>query len=102
MITYTWKITPPHVRDEGDLTDVIKAFGWSLVAQDGDLRAAKSGILYLDDADPLLFTEFNSVTREQAKGWVLSNLNKTEQQLKDELEKEIIVQSCSVKVPLSW
>jgi hypothetical protein len=102
MITYTWKITPPYVRDEDDLTDVIKAFGWSLVAEEDDYRASKSGTLYLDAADPLSFTEFDSVTRDQVKSWVLSSLNKTEQQLKDDLEKEIIMQSCEVKVPLNW
>ena len=102
MITYTWKITPPYVRDEGDLTDVIKAFGWSLVAEEDDYRASKSGTLYLDAADPLSFTEFDSVTRDQAKSWVLANLGQTEEQLKTELEKEIIVQSCQVKVPSIW
>jgi len=102
MITYTWKITPPSVRDEGDLVDVIKSFGWSLTVEENDYRASKSGTLYLDSADPLSFTEFDSVTRDQAKSWVLANLEQTEEQIKAELEKEIISQSCQVKVPSNW
>ena len=103
MITYTWRITPPTVRDEGEFTDVIKSVGWSVSAVDGGSKAMMSGTEYFGTpTNPALFTQFNSVSHDTVKSWILNSLGMTEAQVFKKLERQIVAEQCEIKVPEGW
>ena len=102
MITYTWKISPLTVRNEGSLTDVVKCAPWSLIAEDSHGNASISRIAYLGDADSSSYVSFDSVTTDNVKTWILSYENKTEAELKTEVKNLLVYSTNAVKVPSGW
>ena len=102
MITYTWKISPLSVKDEGSLKDVVKSTPWSLIATEDGESAAISRIAYMDDAVSSSFTDFNSITQDNVKAWILSYENKTEAELQKEVRDLLVYKTTKVKVPTGW
>ena len=93
---------PLSVKDEGSLTNVVKAAPWSLTATEDDNSATISRIAYMSDPNSESFNDFNTVTEANVKDWVLQYENKTEAQLQEEVRNELIYKTTTVRVPSGW
>jgi hypothetical protein len=98
---------------EGDLTFVAKTVHWRCtmthateVNEEGaPLSVSAYGTASVGEADPASFTDFDSLTKEQVKGWVLASLEKTEDELSamlDEQMQNLITPPIIAKLPSGW
>ena len=114
MATYTWDFPQIDTApSEGDLTDVAKAIDWRLMAthdtatndEGQPLSVSAYGRADVGEANADSFTAFDSLTKEQVKGWVLASLDKTEAELQAMLDEKIeamINPPVVGKVPAGW
>ena len=114
MATYTWDFPQIDTAPtEGDLTDVAKAVHWRLTAthdtatndEGQPLSVSAYGSAGVGEANPDSFTAFDSLTKEQVKGWVLASLGKTEEELQAMLTQQLdnLISPPTVgKLPAGW
>tara|TARA_Y100000817_G_scaffold65790_1_gene49722 strand:- start:8080 stop:8409 length:330 start_codon:yes stop_codon:yes gene_type:complete len=106
--TYAWSFELKAATSPVDgKDDVIKEVHWRFIATTDDdppLAPNAYGSVALGNPDHT-FVEFNSVTKEMCREWVLAYENKTENELRAALDQHIAaVKSPAVasKVPSSW
>lgn len=98
---------------EGDLSNVAKVVHWRATMthatetneEGAPLSVSAYGTAAVGDADPAAFTDFDSLTKDQVKGWVLSSLDKTEDELSAMLTTkldEMISPPIVGKIPSGW
>lgn len=95
--TYTWNILDiESVLSEDGTTKIAKGveFFYRAVSDqlkdDGNPYTAEfAGVYYLKDPDQENFTDFDNLTKEQVLGWILENLEQTEEQLQNALSLQI-------------
>jgi hypothetical protein len=114
MATYTWDFPQIDTAPtEGSLTDVAKAIHWRLTAthhsattaEGAPLSVSAYGSAGVGEANADSFTAFDSLTKEQVKGWVLASLGKTEVELQAMLDEkmEAMINPPTVgKLPSGW
>jgi hypothetical protein len=114
MATYTWDFPQIDTAPtEGSLTDVAKSVHWRLTAthdsatndEGQPLSVSAYGSAGVGDANADSFTAFDSLTREQVKGWVLASLDKTEAELQAMLDQQLdnlINPPIVGKLPAGW
>ena len=114
MTTYTWDFPQIDTApSEGDLTDVAKAIHWRLTAthdsatnaEGAPLSVSAYGSAGVGEANADSFTEFDSLTKEQVKSWVLASLDKTEDELQAMLDQQLdnlINPPIVGKTPAGW
>ena len=114
MATYTWDFPQIDTAPtEGDLTDVAKAVHWRLTAthdtatndEGAPLSVSAYGSAGVGEANADSFTAFDSLTKEQVKGWVLASLDKTEDELEAMLDQQLeamINPPIESKLPSTW
>ena len=112
--TYTWDFPQLDTAPAEDgLTDVVKTIHWRFTAvsdtetneEGAPLSVSAYGTASVGEADPAAFTDFDSLTKEQVKGWVLASLEKTEDELSAMLSEQmqnLINPPIIGKVPSSW
>ena len=86
-ITYTWEIGPFNLYPvKNDLNKVVKEVHWRLTGVDYNTGYSSTiiGSEMLEEPNEASFTEFDSLTQEQVKQWILASMaksnNKTPQQ----------------------
>ena len=98
MTTYTWDFPQIDTApSEGGLTDVVKAIHWRLEAthdsatsdEGHPISVSAYGSAGVGEANADSFTAFDSLTKEQVKGWVLVSLDKTEAELQAMLDQQL-------------
>lgn len=98
---------------EGDLTNVAKMVHWRASMthatetndEGAPLSVTAYGTVSVGEADPASFTDFDSLTKEQVKGWVLESLEQTEEELSailDEQMQNLITPPIVGKLPAGW
>lgn len=98
---------------EGDLTNVAKTVHWRCTMthatetneEGAPLSVSAYGTASVGEADPAAFTDFDSLTKEQVKGWVLASLEKTEDELSAMLSEQmqnLITPPIIGKLPSGW
>ena len=112
--TYTWDFPQLDTApSEGALSDVVKTIHWRLSAvsdtetneEGAPLSVSAYGTASVGDADPAAFTDFDSLTKEQVKGWVLAGLDKTEAEMEALLTEQmqnLISPPIVGKLPAGW
>jgi len=80
--TYEWTFS----NFETDADNKVKTIHWRYTAVDGDNSADMYGSCAGEDMD------FDSMTKENATACVLTSLNKTEDELKTQLDADITAQ----------
>ena len=112
--TYTWDFPQLDTAPAEDgLTDVVKTIHWRFTAvsdtetneEGAPLSVSAYGTASVGEADPAAFTDFDSLTKEQVKGWVLASLDKTEDELQAMLEQQLdnlITPPIVGKTPAGW
>lgn len=108
MTTYNWtydlKVSTAKIENKDD---VIKEIHWRLTAfsdDDPPITPSAYGSVGLGDPDDS-FVEFNDVTQDQCKAWVLASLDKTENEIKAALDQQIAAikaPAIASKVPSAW
>ena len=108
MTTYEWAFDlKAATLPVGGKDDVIREIHWRLTATSDDdppISPNVYGSVALGDPDHT-FVEFNSVTKEMCRAWVLAYENKTENELRAALDQHIAAVKSPVvasKVPSSW
>lgn len=106
---YKWDFDPIEVlaNEVAGKTDVIQTIHWRVSAVSDDETPLASTVyssvtLELPGDD---FIEFNNVTRDQVKTWVLEQIGITEDELKEKLDQQIQAQAIPqslTKVPAGW
>lgn len=102
--TYDLKVSTAKIEDKDD---VIKEIHWRLTAVSDDdppISPSAYGSVGLGDPDAN-FVEFNDVTQDQCKAWVLASLDKTENEIKAALDQQIAAikaPAIASKVPSTW
>lgn len=87
--------------------DVIKEIHWRLTAVSDDdppISPSAYGSVGLGEPDDT-FVEFNSVTKDMCKAWVLASLDRSETEVKAALDQQIAAikaPAIASKVPSSW
>tara|TARA_R100000808_G_scaffold19036_1_gene41499 strand:- start:2994 stop:3323 length:330 start_codon:yes stop_codon:yes gene_type:complete len=108
MTTFSWQfqcIVATAKIDGRD--DVIKELHWRLTAVSDDdppISPSAYGLFALSDPSDD-FVEFNSVTEDMCKSWVLAHLDQTEDEIKAALEQQIMAVKAPAmvtKVPSGW
>jgi hypothetical protein len=91
-ITYTWEIGPFNLYPvKNELHNIIKEVHWRLTGTDYNTGYSSTiiGSEMLEEPDEASFTEFDSLTEEQVKQWILESMakstGKTPEQEEDEL-----------------
>lgn len=114
MATYTWDFPQIDTAPtEGSLTDVAKSVHWRLTAthdtatnDEGALLSVSAyGSAGVGEVNADSFTAFDSLTKEQVKGWVLASLGKTEDELQAMLDQQLdnlITPPIVGKTPAGW
>ena len=108
MTTYNWtydlKVSTAKIEDKDD---VIKEIHWRLTAVSDDdppISPSAYGSVGLGDPDAS-FVEFNDVTQDQCKAWVLASLDRSEDEVKAALDQQIAAikaPAIASKVPSTW
>jgi len=108
MTTYNWtydlKVSTAKIEDKDD---VIKEIHWRLTAVSDDdppISPSAYGSVGLGDPDAS-FVEFNDVTQDQCKAWVLASLGRSEDEVKAALDQQIAAikaPAIASKVPSTW
>ena len=91
-ITYTWNFNPIETAIlEDGLTDVVKTVHWQLRGVDNKTGTTHQviGSETLPSADPSDFIEFESLTEELVKTWVLTQMSKQQDATPEEAEEQL-------------
>ena len=70
MTNFRWKIHALNAASQGELTQVVKSVKWRYIGEAEKASAEVSGVTAVDPADPVNFTPFNDLTREQVVAWL--------------------------------
>ena len=108
MTTYKWSFDLKAATSPvGGKSDVIKEIHWRLTAVSDDdppISPSAYGSVPLGDPDDS-FVEFNDVTKDMCKAWVLASLDRSEDEVKAALDQQIAAikaPAIASKVPSSW
>lgn len=75
-ITYTTRVTGLRVRDEGDLTKVVRVVDFIVTGEDGDIRyGINSSVEMRGEIDPENFSPMEDLTEAQVVGWLEADPN---------------------------
>jgi len=108
--TYTWQFVQLDTAPtEGSLSDVVKSIHWRINGV-SDTRSPNNttsiyGQANIGDANADSFTAFNSLTEAWCKTQVLANIDKTEAELKADIDTqltELDTPTSVGKLPSSW
>jgi hypothetical protein len=108
--TYTWEFVQLDTAPtEGSLSDVVKSIHWRITGV-SDTRtpnntASTYGQATIGAANADSFTAFNSLTKDWCKTQVLANIDRTEAELKSDLDTqltELDTPTSVGKLPSSW
>ena len=108
--TYTWNFEQLDTApSEGSLSDVVKSIHWRITGVSDASSPNNSTSIYgqanIGAADADSFTAFNSLTKDWCKTQVLASLDKTEEELKANLDTqltELDTPTSVGKLPSSW
>jgi hypothetical protein len=108
--TYTWEFVQLDTAPtEGSLNDVVKSIHWRITGVSDASSPNNSTSIYgqanIGDADADNFTAFNSLTKDWCKTQVLAALDKTEAELKADIDTqltELDTPTSVGKLPSSW
>tara|TARA_R110000744_G_scaffold241730_1_gene358983 strand:+ start:397 stop:723 length:327 start_codon:yes stop_codon:yes gene_type:complete len=105
--TYTWKFEQLDTAPtEGSLSDVVKSIHWRITGvSDANNTTSIYGQATVGDADADSFTAFNSLTEAWCKTQVLAALDKTEAEVKSDIDTqltELDTPTSVGKLPSSW
>ena len=108
--TYTWEFVQLDTAPtEGSLSDVVKSIHWRITGVSDTRTPNNSTSIYgqanIGDADADSFTAFNSLTEDWCKTQVLAALDKTEAELKADIDTqltELDTPTSVGKLPSSW
>jgi hypothetical protein len=108
--TYTWEFVQLDTAPtEGSLSDVVKSIHWRITGVSDASSPNNSTSIYgqanIGDADADNFTAFNSLTKDWCKTQVLAALDKTEAELKADIDTqltELDTPTSVGKLPSSW
>lgn len=92
-ITYTWEIGPFNLYPiKNDLNSVIKEVHWRLTGVDYDTKYSSTiiGSEMLEEPDKASFTDFDGLTKEQVKQWILASMAKSTGKTPEEQENELL------------
>ena len=108
--TYTWEFVQLDTAPtEGSLSDVVKSIHWRITGVSDTRTPNNSTSIYaqtnIGDANADSFTAFNSLTEDWCKTQVLANADKTEAELKADIDTqltELDTPTSVGKLPSSW
>jgi hypothetical protein len=108
--TYTWNFEQLDTAPtEDSLSDVVKSIHWRITgvsdAKTPNNTASTYGQAIIGAADADSFTAFNSLTEDWCKTQVLANIDKTEAELKADIDTqltELDTPTSVGKLPSSW
>ena len=108
--TYTWQFVQLDTAPtEGSLSDVVKSIHWRITGVSDTRTPNNTASIYgqanIGDADADNFTAFNSLTEDWCKTQVLANIDKTEAELKADIDTqltELDTPTSVGKLPSSW
>jgi len=105
--TYTWQFVQLDTApSEGSLSDVVKSIHWRITGvSDANNTASTYGQATIGAANADSFTAFNSLTEAWCKTQTLAALDKTEAELKTEIDAqltELDTPTSVGKLPSSW
>jgi|SRR6056300_1225330 len=108
--TYTWEFVQLDTAPtEGSLSDVVKSIHWRITGVSDASSPNNSTSIYgqanIGDADADNFTAFNSLTKDWCKTQVLAALDRTEAELKADIDTqltELDTPTSVGKLPSSW
>lgn len=104
-ITYTWNITQLETApSENGLEHVVKFIHWKYHATDGAYTTDIIGIANLDPPDPMAYTPYMSLTKEQVIIWLEAKLAPELDELKMALDHKLqnIITPPIVRPSLPW
>lgn len=108
MTTYEWAFDLKAATSPvGGKDDVIREIHWRLTATSDDdppISPSEYGSVGLGDPDDS-FVEFNLVTQDQCRAWVLASLDRSEDDIKAALDQKIAAiktPAMASKVPSGW
>ena len=108
--TYTWEFVQLDTAPtEGSLSDVVKSIHWRITGVSDTRTPNNSTSIYgqanIGAADADSFTAFNSLTKDWCKAQVLANIEKTEAELKADIDAQLTkldTPTSEGKLPSSW
>jgi len=108
--TYTWEFVQLDTAPtEGSLSDVVKSIHWRINGVSDTRTPNNATSIYgqanIGNADPDNFTSFNSLTETWCKTQTLAALDKTEAELKTEIDAQLTELDTPTnvgKLPSSW
>ena len=108
--TYTWNFEQLDTApSEGSLSDVVKSIHWRITGVSDASSPNNSTSIYgqanIGAADADSFTAFNSLTKDWCKAQVLASIDRTEAELKAEIDTqltELDTPTSVSKLPSSW
>lgn len=108
--TYTWSFEQLDTAPtEGSLSDVVKSIHWRITGVSDVKTPNNSTSIYgqanIGDADADSFTAFNSLTKNWCKAQVLASIDRTEAELKSDIDTqltELDTPTSVGKLPSSW
>jgi hypothetical protein len=108
--TYTWNFAQLDTAPtEGSLSDVVKSIHWRISGESDVSTPNNTTSIYgqatVGDADADNFTAFNSLTEAWCKTQVLAALDKTEAEVKSDIDTqlaELDTPTSVGKLPSSW
>lgn len=104
-ITYTWNITQLETApSENGLEHVVKTIHWQYHATDGVYTADIIGRASLDPPDPMAYTPYMELTKEQVIIWLEAKLAPELDELKIALDHKLqnIITPPIVRPSLPW
>ena len=108
--TYTWQFVQLDTAPtEGSLSDVVKSIHWRINGVSDTRTPNNATSIYgqatIGAADADSFTAFNSLTEAWCKAQVLANIDRTEAELKANIDTqltELDTPTSVGKLPSSW
>ena len=108
--TYTWQFVQLDTApSEGSLSDVVKSIHWRINGVSDTRTPNNATSLYgqaiIGAANADSFTAFNSLTEAWCKAQVLANIDRTEAELKADIDAqltELDTPTSVGKLPSSW
>ena len=108
--TYTWEFVQLDTAPtEGSLSDVVKSIHWRINGVSDAKNPNNSTSMYgqatIGAANADSFTAFNSLTKDWCKAQVLASIDRTEAELKADIDTqltELDTPTSVGKLPSSW
>jgi hypothetical protein len=102
-ISYTFKVNGVRVREQNDLTDVIKEVDIMIIGQQDTIMFSMPHTMKLTDPDASNFTPYTSLTENTIVSWVesLPEINDIKRHIEMLIEKELERQMITSK-SLPW